>query len=112
MSVHAVAAYERDAEPHLFLAVYDLLQRTYHEVRKLDGTPYNPTYSYRSLYNNGGREAVTRAILKSTPEGFGTVIEAGRFDLSYEWFVQNPVWRFATNVRQRAWDRLNPILRS
>jgi hypothetical protein len=111
MSAEALAAFQREPEPDLFLAIYDLLKRTFQQVRKPDGTPYNPTRSYGSLYRNGARESINRAVLRPNTEGYGFVIDAGRFDLSYEWFVLNPQWEFSSTVKQQAWERLNVILR-
>jgi lysyl-tRNA synthetase class I len=96
-----------DPEPELYKAVYDLLQRTFQEVKDDLGRGYNPSRSYQSLYRNGSREAVQRSVLKRTTQGFGRLDEARRLDLSYEWFVLNPKWQFSEEVRQRAWQKLD-----
>ena len=98
---------EKDPEPELFLAVYELLQRTFREVRDEQGRGYNATRSYQSMYRNGARESVRRAVMNPRAEGFGRLGEARRYDLSYEWFVLNPCWQFEQSVRQRAWDKLS-----
>jgi hypothetical protein len=107
MSETAKRARQRDPDPALFDAVFELLQRTSNEIHNEEGRPYVATYSYRSLFNNGARESVTRSILKVRTDGFGRVEEAGRLDLSYEWFVLDPRWQFSEEVRLRAWQRLN-----
>jgi hypothetical protein len=100
-----------DPEPELFEAVYDLLQRTFREVRDERGRGYNAGYSYKSIHQAGAGDAVSRSILKARTDGFGRIEEAGRLDLSYEWFSLDPRWHFSEEVRRRAWDRLNVALK-
>jgi hypothetical protein len=48
--------------------------------------------------------------MKPQTDGFGRVEQAGRFDLTFEWLVLNPVWKFSQEVRHRAWERLDKSL--
>jgi len=108
----AEEAYRQDPDPEMFLAIYELLKQTFAEIRDESGRGYNASRAYQSLYRNGARESVRRAILNPNADGFGRVGDAGRLDLSYEWFALNPRWAFAETIRERAWSKLNPELRS
>jgi hypothetical protein len=106
----ALEAIQKDPDTDLFAEIYGLLQRTFREIHDEKGRGYNASRAYQSLYRNGARESVRRAVLKPTTEGFGRVEEAGRLDLTYEWLVLNPRWRFSDEVREREWSRLDSLL--
>jgi hypothetical protein len=110
MNEIALDAYSNDPDPELFEAIYDLLKRTFREIRDEVGRGYSASRAYQSLYRNGARESVRRAVLQTTTEGFGRVEEAGRLDLTFEWLALNPQWRFSDDVRVASWSRLNSLL--
>jgi hypothetical protein len=105
LSPKARDAFERAPDRALFLEVDEVLKRTFREGRD-EGGGYNASRAYQSLYRNGARDSVSRAIWRQAPSGFGRVIEAGRVDLSYEWLALNPRWNFSEEVRSQASNRL------
>ncbi len=105
-------AFERDPDKDMFVAIIELLQTTFAEVSTPTGRPYNATRAYVSLYRNGARGSVSKAVLNPQAQGFGYLGDAGRLDLSYEWFALNPTWSFSLEVRRRAWEKLNAWLGS
>jgi hypothetical protein len=102
----AQLARSKDPEKDLFDAIWDLLQRNFHEVHNSEGRGYNASRAYQSLYRHGARRSVELAVLNPNAEGFGRLGEEGRLDLTYEWFVLNPRWSFSEPTRQKAWEKL------
>src|SRR5688572_20359588 len=97
----ALAALQRDAEPELFEAIWNLPQRNFREVKDEAGRGYNASRAYQSLYRHGSRQSVERAVLNEGADGFGRLGDEGRLDLTYEWFVLNPHWKFPTQSGRR-----------
>jgi hypothetical protein len=75
-------------------------------VRELD---YKPTYFVRMVSEHGGVEAARRLLATDKPsDGFTTLWEAGRLDLSVEAHVLDPAYEplFTDDERSVAQRRL------